>query len=82
MQGAGSVVGHAGDDHDCPLARFLSEGCDERVVVGLTGCVVIVWPRIHADLPDWAREFVHRVDEEDDEAVTRERALAILEAVP
>lgn len=76
-----SVVGHAGDDHDCPLARFLAARAGERVVVGLTSAVVTVYPPVRSELPTWAKEFVSRVDDQDEEAISRERALSILETV-
>lgn len=74
------VVGEQRDCHSCPLANFYEEASG--------GCEVVIfdrWGEHYIDrgystrrLPDWAADFVHDVDGEDDARITAHRALQLL----
>ena len=73
------VVGHAGDDHDCPLARWLTALWNARVVVGTESALVGPYPAADVQMPPWAKAFVLLIDNEsEEEAVTARQALAFL----
>jgi hypothetical protein len=78
-QPSGSIVGLAGNDSDCPIARFLAKKSGRDVLI-----TSVQW-RFEGELLDdcvavplWVKEFILAVDELPDENVTREQALAIL----
>lgn len=77
-----STVGMAGDDHDCPLVRWLADAWSTRVVVGVESALIGPYPALNLPMPSWAREFVLLVDNDsEDEEVTAMQALAFLGTV-
>ncbi len=74
----GQIVGHKGSSCLCPVACFLTETGPCSFSVGLTHYVECGGHHGVAALPGWAMNFISRADREEEEEVTREKALIIL----